>query len=165
VSATLEAPSEQVTELAHEHPCPGCGALSSCFTMVCRERRAAADLQDIIAAHDYALVLFQNDHRPTRDDVRDDYFAASFPGYAPIRLTPNDWVVLPRETASATVPWREWVQTANAEEERIYGYLIVRADTGELRRVERFPDGPYSMMVAGDTVGVTATLSLVGGGP
>ena len=60
------------------------------------------------------------------------------------------------------MPWREWVQTTNAEEEMIYGYLIVQADTGALRRVERFPDGPYSMMVARDSVGVSATLSLHG---
>ena len=109
--------------------------------MITTDEGAAEDLRDIIEAHNYALVLFQNDHHPTLGDDRADYVEASFPGYRRIVLTPGDWVVLPHKTA-VTVPWREWVQAANAEEQRIYGYLLVEANTGQLRRVERFPTPP-----------------------
>ena len=128
------------------------------------DRGAAADLADILAAHDYALVLFKNDRMPDRRDTRADYVEATFPGYAPIVLALADWAISRDDPATAIVPEREWKQTASLEqEERIYGYLIVRADTGALRRVERFPDGPYSMLREFDRIAVTATLSLRSG--
>jgi hypothetical protein len=129
--------------------------------MVTTDRGAAEDLADILNARDFALVLFVNDRMPTRGDVREDYVEASFPGYGPIVLTASSWTIREGREAVATAGDQEWRQTADARtEERVFGYLVVDAATGALRRADRFAAGPFSMMRENDRITLEPTITL-----
>ena len=130
----------------------------SLFTPAAAE---AADLADLLAAHDYAIRLFRNDRTPQDDDTAADYVEASFPGYSAIVLTASDWTVtIGGPAAVASAPDQAWNQSADAPEQLIYGAVITRADTGELRRVDRFLGGPFAMARAGDRITISPRLTL-----
>lgn len=133
----------------------------------------AAILTDLLAAHDYALKLFLDDKTPAAGDTEADYTEATFPGYAPIVLTLSDWTIAPGDPGAATAPLQTWTQAMNAPEQLVYGYYVARADTGELRWVERFVDPgpsappedrpPFAMQRAGtpgDQISVLPRLTL-----
>lgn len=110
------------------------------------------------APQDLQLRLFKNDYTPVETTTEADVVEADFTGYAPITLTPVNWVSLAGAPSQVTYAQQIFLSTA-VQSALAYGYYFVQAISGKLVAAERFSDGPYSILLVGDPVKVSPKIT------
>lgn len=106
------------------------------------------------------LRLFKNDHVPSRDDTRESYVEADFPGYSAKELEGPRWTISEnreKQTREATFPAQIFLPRASNEPQLVYGYFYTYVG-GALHSAERFAGGPFSVQNSGDRVTVNPKL-------
>lgn len=114
-----------------------------------------ASLNVAAAQEDLVLKLYRNDKTPADSDTAADYTEASFTGYVAIALDPDDWTVTPGNPTEAVQPMQQFTSSAGGQNQDVYGYYVVGADSGRLKWAERFTDGPYDIVNLDDKIEVT----------
>lgn|SRR5262245_44055815 len=106
------------------------------------------------------LKLYTNNITPGESDTAGTYTEAAGFGYAAKSITnATDWTVTTTAgTTEAVAPQQTWTFTGALG--NVYGYYIIRADTGVLLWAERFTDGPYNIANNGDEIRVTPKIQL-----
>lgn len=105
------------------------------------------------------LKLYTNNVTPGEADTAGTYTGAAGFGYADKTLTSTNWSV---STAAgiteATYAQQTWVFTGALG--NVYGYFVIRTDSGVLLWAERFSDGPYNIANNGDEIRLTPKIQL-----
>ena len=105
------------------------------------------------------LKLYTNNVTPGESDTAGSYTAASGSGYADKTLTSTSWSVATGSgTTEGTYAQQTWTFTGALG--NVYGYFVIRADTGVLLWAERFSDGPYNIANNGDEIRLTPKIQL-----
>lgn len=105
------------------------------------------------------LKLYTNNVTPGESDTAGSYTAASGSGYADKTLTSTSWSVATASgTTEGTYAQQTWTFTGALG--NVYGYFVIRADTGVLLWAERFSDGPYNIANNGDEIRLTPKIQL-----
>jgi hypothetical protein len=101
------------------------------------------------------LKLYTNNVTPGESDTAGTYTGAAGFGYADITLNGASWTVSTDGSGvtSGVYALQSWTFTGALG--NVYGYFVVRADTGVLLFAERFSDGPYPISFNGDIINVT----------
>lgn len=102
-----------------------------------------------------SLKLFSSNTTPGPLTVLGDFTEVTGGGYAAKSLSAAAWTVTGN---SATSTAQLFTFTSNIG--LIYGYYLVGATSGKLIASERFISGPYNIAASGDTLTVTATISI-----
>jgi hypothetical protein len=102
-----------------------------------------------------SLKLFSSNTTPGPLTVLGDFTEVTGGGYAAKSLSAAEWTVTGN---SATSTSQLFTFTSNIG--LIYGYYLVGATSGKLIASERFISGPYNIAASGDTLTVTATISI-----
>lgn len=119
------------------------------------KRDSLAAFLNVEAAEDLILRLFKNNQIPADADTEADYTEATFIGYAPVTLDALDWTITEANPAVATQPPQEFRSTQGGQDQGIYGYYVVGADSGRLKWAERFSDGVKTIINFDDVLRVT----------
>lgn len=101
------------------------------------------------------LRLYSNNVTPTSLTTLTDLVQVTGGGYQQKTLTVSDWNVDGNVATSDPQLF-----TFNANIGNIYGYYLVGQTSGELIASERFVSGPFNVANQGDTITVTATISV-----
>jgi hypothetical protein len=101
------------------------------------------------------LKLYSNNVTPSSITEIADLVEVSGGNYTQKTLTPSDWDVQGNVATSTSQ-----VFTFNAAVGNIYGYYLVGQTTGQLIAAERFTSGPFNVVNPGDSITVTATISV-----
>lgn len=117
------------------------------------EQYALAVLLNKQIASDLVLRLFTNDVTPGNSDTSATYAEVSSGGYAAKSLAGASWSITGGSPATATYAAQTWVFSGWVGS--VYGYYVTRSAGGGLVWAERFFDGPYNVVLAGDTISVT----------
>jgi hypothetical protein len=104
------------------------------------------------------LRLFTNDLVPGPDDTVEAFVEATFAGYAPARLTRDDWMVSLGATPSAATTPRTFRCTADGKAESVVGYYLTGRDGALRAPASRFAGGPLTIEFEQDRLRVTPTL-------
>lgn len=123
-----------------------------------------ADYAELITnnkdSEDLTLKLFQNNLTPTSSVAIGDITEATFSGYAAAALTAANWGFTPSSTTIALYNTGVVFESdANAQNQDIYGYYLVGTTSGDLKWIERFSDGPYTVDKIADKVTVTPRIT------
>lgn len=105
------------------------------------------------------LKLFKNNVIPAKAFTEASMVEADFLGYAPIILTPASWVLTPGTPSSIAFAQRTFSSSAGAQNQPVYGYWLEQMTSGKLVVVERFPNGPYTIVTATDQIKVTPSIT------
>jgi len=111
------------------------------------------------APEDLVLRLFATNVTPAETDTTDDYVEATWTGYAAITLDPANWTITPGTPSQAAYPKQTFTSAADGQSGTNYGYYLTRVGSGRIAWAERFGNGPYLIVNAGDTTSVTARIS------
>lgn len=101
------------------------------------------------------LRLYANNITPTNITSLSDFIEVTGGSYVQKTLSAEDWDVQGNVATSTIQSW-----TFNAGIGNIYGYYLVGQTTGTLYASEKFVSGPFNIVNAGDSVSVTATISI-----
>lgn len=102
------------------------------------------------------LKLYSNNVTPSESDTVSSYTElVSSNGYTSKSLSASSWIVT---GGTASYSRQTWSFTGAAG--NVYGYYLVSATSNELYFAERFPDAPYNVTSAGDSIKVTLNLTL-----
>lgn len=105
------------------------------------------------------LKLFTNNVTPGETDTASTYTEASGFGYAAKTITGSSYTVATASgTTTATYASQVWTFTGALG--NVYGYFVIRADTGILMWSERFTNGPYNIANNGETITVPPNITL-----
>lgn len=105
------------------------------------------------------LKLYTNNINPGESDTAGTYTGAAGFAYADKTLTGASWSVSTVATiTSGTYAQQSW--TFSGALGLVYGYFVIRADTGVLLFAERFTDGPYNIANNGDQILLTPVIGL-----
>lgn len=106
------------------------------------------------------LKLYVNNITPGEGDSAGSYTAATGFGYVDKTLTSTIWSVVTDGggTTEATYTQQTWVFTGALG--NVYGYFVIRTDSGVLLWAERFSDGPYNIANNGDEIRLTPKIQL-----
>ena len=107
------------------------------------------------ATETLVLKLFSSNTTPGPLTVLGDFTEVTGGGYAAKTLSAGQWTVS-GNSASTTAQLFTFTSAIG----QIYGYYLVGATSGKLIALERFISGPYNIAASGDTLTVTATLSI-----
>jgi hypothetical protein len=108
------------------------------------------------AVFDMVIRLFSNNHTPAETDTFADYTEATFVGYVSLTLTGTDWTITPGNPTQAVATQQVFTAGGPGLPETIFGYTIERGNPGHpLLWAERFTNGPYDMLQAGDAIKIT----------
>lgn len=119
--------------------------------------KAALGVTAMGATH--TLKLYTNNVTPGESDTAGSYTGAAGSGYADKSLTATSWsVATAAGTTEGTYAQQTWTFTGALG--NVYGYFIIRADTGVLLWAERFSDGPYNIANNGDEIRLTPKIQL-----
>lgn len=100
----------------------------------------------------WAAGLFQNDHKPKRNDLIGAYVPASFSGYSgPQLIYFNTAPVMVGETARTSGPPLLWTHDGGPLSNFVYGFYVVDR-AGAFTYGERFCAGPVEMARKGRTL-------------
>ena len=105
------------------------------------------------------LKLYTNNITPGESDTASTYTEASGSGYAAKTLTGTSWSVA-TVTGTTTGTYAQQTWTFSGALGNVYGYFIIRADSGVLLCAERFTDGPYNIANNGDQILLTPAIQL-----
>ena len=106
------------------------------------------------------LKLFKNDLTPGDDCTESSFTEADFEGYVPITLTGASWTLTANAPSTGTFSVQTFSSTSDQTLQYIYGYWVEQATSEKAIGGERFSDGPYGILLDGDFVEVTPTLSM-----
>jgi len=106
----------------------------------------------------FVLKLFSNNMTPGETDTTASYTEVSGNGYAAINLTAANWTITEGAPTEAAYPQQTWTFTGAAG--NVYGYYIVGAASAKVLWAERFTDGPYNIVIAGDAIKVTPKITM-----
>jgi len=101
------------------------------------------------------LKLYSNNVTPTPLTVITDFTELTGAGYAEKTLSASAWSMT--GNAISTTP-QLFTFTGNAGS--VYGYYLVGATSNKLIASERFASGPFNIASNGDSITVTATISV-----
>lgn len=101
------------------------------------------------------LKLYSNNVTPGALNVIGDFTEVTGGGYTEKTLSATSWSIT-GNTATSTP--QLFTFTANVGQ--IYGYYLVGATSNKLIASERFTSGPFNVATNGDTITVTATISI-----
>jgi hypothetical protein len=102
------------------------------------EATALATFVNNTAAQNMRLRLYTNDLVLLETMQVNDFFEASFPGYASIVLNGPNWQITPGDPSSAAYPTVAFVCTGSVLPQTIYGYYVTRDTTGDVMWAEQF---------------------------
>jgi hypothetical protein len=125
--------------------------------------RMLAQLVNQEMSENLVLHLYQNDHKPQRDDLLDAYQEADFIGYEPIVLAGGNWTIRQAERtapAEVTHPYLTFTATTDQPEQVVYGYYLTDELSGALKWAERFPGEPFLVWREGQEIWVAPALTL-----
>ena len=109
----------------------------------------------VTATETVNLKLYNNDITPSDTTVLADFTEVSGGGYAVKNLGASAWSV---SGNVATSNPQLFTFTSNVGQ--IYGYYLVGNTSGKLIASERFSSGPFNIANNGDSITVTATISI-----
>jgi hypothetical protein len=101
------------------------------------------------------LKLYNNDISPNSITALADFVEVSGGGYAEKILNANTWTI---DGNVATSSPQLFNFTSNVGQ--IYGYYLVGQTSGKLIASEKFTSGPFNIANSGDSITVTATISI-----
>jgi len=101
------------------------------------------------------LKLYTNNFTPTSLSVLTDFTEATGGGYAEKSLSASAWTMT--GNAISTTPQ---LFTFTGSVGSVYGYYLVGATSGKLIASEKFTSGPFNVASNGDSITVTATISV-----
>ena len=109
-------------------------------------------------AENLVLRLFKSDTTPGETDTAETYTEADFTGYSALTLTPASWTITEGAPSNAAYPQVTFTSSAS-QSQNIYGYYLTRVTSGRIAWAERFADGPYAIVNAGDAIKVSAVVT------
>lgn len=101
------------------------------------------------------MKLYSNNYTPTTLSKLTDFTEVTGGGYAEKSLSASAWTVI--GNAISTVP-QLFTFTSNIGQ--VYGYYLIGATSGKLVASEKFSSGPFNIATNGDSITVTATISV-----
>lgn len=105
------------------------------------------------------LKLYTNNVTPGESDTAGSYTGAAGFGYGDKTLTGTSWSVA-TVTGTTTASYAQQTWTFTGALGNVYGYFVIRADSGVLLWAERFSDGPYNIANNGDQIALTPKIEL-----
>jgi len=109
----------------------------------------------VTATETLKLKLYSNNVTPGALTTLTDFTEVTGGGYVEKSLSASNWTVTGN---TATTTPQLFTFTGNVGQ--IYGYYLVGATSNELIASERFTSGPFNISTNGDTITVTATISI-----
>ena len=107
------------------------------------------------------IKLYKNNYTPIDTTVHADFTEANYTGY--VAQTLGSGVAATTVSGKAYVPYTQrtfQVTSSPTVTNLIYGYWIYSSASGSMLWAERFTSAPISMVLAGDTIKLTPTLTL-----
>ena len=104
------------------------------------------------------LRLYTNNISPAETDTASTYTEASGFGYAAVTTAGASWTITEGAPSQAAYAQQTFTFTGNLG--NVYGYYFTRVTSGRVSYIERFPDGPYSIVNNGDQIKVTPQITL-----
>lgn len=101
------------------------------------------------------LKLYSNNVSPTPFTVVGDFTEVTGGGYAEKLLGASNWTVTGKVASS-----NPQLFTFTSSIGQIYGYYLVGATSNKLIASEKFTSGPFNIANNGDSITVTATISV-----
>ena len=101
------------------------------------------------------MKLYSNNYTPTTLSKLADFTEVTGGGYAEKSLPASNWTIT--GNAISTSP-QLFTFTSNIGQ--IYGYYLIGATSGKLIASEKFTSGPFNIAANGDSITVTATISV-----
>ena len=92
---------------------------------------------------------------PSESTTEASLTEANFTGYAAITLTAASWTYTSGDPSSIAYAQQTFTSSAGSQSQPVYGYYVTQVTSGKLVWVERFTDGPYTIVNNGDTIKVT----------
>ena len=111
----------------------------------------------IATPENLVLRLYTNDKTPAEADVVGNYTEATGYGYAAKTLTGASWTV--SGTAPTQIAYAKQTWTFTGALGNVYGYYYTRVTSTDLVAAERFSDGPYNIVSAGDYIDITPQIT------
>ncbi len=108
-------------------------------------------LEAIVRSGPMVLRLFANDRIPDCDDKFGDYTEPKFPGYKPIELDKDAWIV---RFGYASYRQVSFACTGFAGKEKVYGWYLTRPNSQAPRHAERFSQS-FIFVDDGDEVAIS----------
>jgi hypothetical protein len=105
------------------------------------------------------LRLYESNTTPSETDTTATFTTATFTGYADATLSGASWTVTAGAPSSAAYAEQTFTSSAGSQSKSVYGYLYLRATTGDIVAAERFSDAPYSIVNLGDAVKITPAIT------
>lgn len=133
------------------------------MTLVLPDQGESIALEALVgktAGQNLILKLFKSNTTPAEADTEGTYTEADFTGYAAITLTAASWSVTGTNPTSIGYAQQTFTSSAGSQSQSVYGYYFVQVTSGKLVWAERFTDGPYVITNNGDTISVTAALTM-----
>lgn len=101
------------------------------------------------------MKLYSNNVIPVATSVAGDFTEVTGGGYAEKSLNASSWTISGKVASSNA---QLFTFTSNVGQ--IYGYYLVGATSGKLIAAEKFTSGPFNIANNGDSITVTATISV-----
>ena len=107
------------------------------------------------AGQNLVLRLFKSNTTPSESTTEASLTEANFTGYSAITLTAASWTYTSGDPSSIAYAQQTFTSSAGSQSQPVYGYYVTQVTSGKLVWVERFTDGPYTIVNNGDTIKVT----------
>ena len=107
------------------------------------------------AGQNLVLRLFKSNTTPSESTTEASLTEANFTGYSAITLTAASWTYTSGDPSSIAYAQQTFTSSAGSQSQAVYGYYVTQVTSGKLVWVERFTDGPYTIVNNGDTIKVT----------
>ena len=101
------------------------------------------------------LKLYSNNFTPTNLSVLTDFTEVTGGGYTDKSLPSTAWTLTGNAINTTAQIFNFTSGIGN-----VYGYYLVGATSGKLIAAEKFTSGPYNIVGSGDSITVTATISV-----
>ena len=112
------------------------------------------------AGQNLVLRLFKSNTTPSEATTEASLTEANFTGYVAITLTAANWVITAADPSTAAYAQQVFTSTVGGQNQPVYGYYLTQVTSGKLVWVERFSDGPYTIVNNGDEIRVTLNITL-----
>jgi len=107
------------------------------------------------AGQNLVLRLFKSNTTPDESTTEASVTEANFTGYSAITLTAASWSYTAGDPGTIAYAQQTFTSSAGSQSQAVYGYYLTQVTSGKLVWVERFTDGPYTIVNNGDTIKVT----------
>ena len=107
------------------------------------------------AGQNLVLRLFKSNTTPDESTTEASVTEANFTGYSAITLTAASWSYTAGDPGTIAYAQQTFTSSAGSQSQAVYGYYLTQVTSGKLVWIERFTDGPYTIVNNGDTIKVT----------